>query len=140
MISRETERVVNEIHDHKVELRSSNALRTAERPTASRKLVRAILAILLVILCSRKRSSLQVNENGLRLMLTLHQGAVCIQRNPRWSRRWYLTDDQYEREEAGSYHGDTGNSKIISDKYWIHLIQQGSSKTRIEYCLDNKKS
>ena len=34
----------------------------------------------------------------------------------------------------------TGKSKNISDKYWIHLIQQGSSKTRIEFCVDNKKS
>ena len=128
VISIETERVVNEIHDRKEELRSSNALRTAERPTASRKLVRALLAILLVILCLRTRSSLQVNENGLRLMLTLHQGAVSLQRYPRWSRRWYLIDDQYEREEARSYHWDKGNSKIISDKYWIHLIHKAAIK------------
>ena len=28
----------------------------------------------------------------------------------------------------------------FSDNHWIQLIQQGSSTTRIEYCLDNKIS
>ena len=59
--------------------------------------------------------------------------------------------DQDEREEDGSRHWETAKSLLlkelsqeraiqISDKHWVHLIQQGSSKTRIEYCLDNKKS
>ena len=113
VISKDTERFVNQIHDQKEELRSSTELLTAERPIASRILVRALLAILVVILRSRKRSSLQVNENGLRLILTLHQGAVCLQRYPRWSRRWYLVNDQDEREEDGSYHWDTVKSLLL---------------------------
>ena len=28
----------------------------------------------------------------------------------------------------------------FSDNHWIQLIQQGSSKKRIEYCLDDNKS
>ena len=59
--------------------------------------------------------------------------------------------DQDEREEDGSCHWETVKSlllrgfaqeraRVFFDEYWIHLIQQGSSKTRIEYCLDNKKS
>ena len=76
---------MNEIHDHKEELRSSNvllaALQKSERrasygeergyptaarklvlPRASRKLLRALPAILFVILWSRKRSFLVVGE------------------------------------------------------------------------------
>ena len=91
MISRETERFVNEIHDHKEELRSSDELLTAERGSnSSKEACASPPVILLVILCSRKRLFLEVNENGLRLMLTLHQGAVCLQRYPRWSRRWFV--------------------------------------------------
>ena len=52
VISRETALFVNEIRDHKEELRSSNELLTAKRklvlPIASKKLVRALAAILLV--------------------------------------------------------------------------------------------
>ena len=60
--------------------------------------------------------------------------------------------DQEEREQDGSYHWDTVRSVLLkacaqegaehfSDNHWIQLIQQGSSsKKRIEYCLDNKKS
>ena len=64
---------MNEIHDHKEEVSSSNELLTAERdPTAARNLVlsvawrtlaRAFPAILLVILSSREPSFLEVNEN-----------------------------------------------------------------------------
>ena len=62
---------------------------------AARKLVRALPAILLVILCSRKRSFLEVNENGLRLMLTFHRY------------------DQDEREEDGSRHWETAKSLLL---------------------------
>ena len=59
--------------------------------------------------------------------------------------------DQDEREEDGSYHWETVKSQLLRGfaqerakefpgKYWIHLIEQGSGKTRIEYCLDKKKS
>ena len=59
--------------------------------------------------------------------------------------------DQDERKEDGSYHWETVKSLLVrkfaqerargfSDECWLHLIQQGSIKTRIEYCLDNKKS
>ena len=91
VISRETERFVNEIHDHKEELRSSNELFTAERESNSsqetgalnsiKETWQAFPSILLVILYSRKRSFSEVNENGLRWRLTHHQGAVCYKGN-----------------------------------------------------------
>ena len=31
-------------------------------------------------------------------------------------------------------------SDPLSDNHWIQLIQQGSSRRRVEFCLDNKKS
>ena len=57
--------------------------------------------------------------------------------------------DQDEREEDGSYRWETVRSvllrelaqesaKYFSDNYWIPLIQQGSSKRRIDYYLDKK--
>ena len=59
--------------------------------------------------------------------------------------------DQDEREQDGSYHWETVKSVLLqvfalegaqefSENHWIQLIQQVSSKTRIEYCLDTKKS
>ena len=85
-MSRETKRFVNEINDHQDKPRSSNELLTAEKGSNSSqeigaltstitKLVRAVPAILLVILYSRKQSFLEANENGLRLRLTHFQGA-----------------------------------------------------------------
>ena len=34
----------------------------------------------------------------------------------------------------------TEGSRSFSENHWIQLIQQGSSETRAEHCLDNKKS
>ena len=74
--SRETERFVNETHDHKEGLRSRNELLTAERGSNSVKET-----------CASSPSNLvgdslikKVNENGLRLMRTLHQVKVCLHR------------------------------------------------------------
>ena len=57
---------------------------------------------------------------------------------------------QGEREQDGSYLGETLKSVLlkafaqkgvgdISDTQWIHLIHEGTSKKRLEYCLDSKK-
>ena len=78
-------------------------------------------------------------------MLTLHQGAV------RKITKMVRHYDQDEREQDGSHHRETVRSLLLSafaqdrakwfsDKYWFHLIQQHRSKTRIECCLDNKRS
>ena len=88
VISRETGRFVNEIHDHKERLRSSYELLTAEGGSDSSKETRASPPSNLFGDSLYNRSFLEVNENGVRLMLTLHQGTVCLQRYPRWSRRW----------------------------------------------------
>ena len=87
VISRETERFVNEIHDHKEELRSSNELLTAFQKSERRKPCGEERGSKET--CAnprsnpRKRSFLQVKENGLRLTPTLHQGKICLHRYPR---------------------------------------------------------
>ena len=60
-------------------------------------------------------------------------------------------DDQDERGQDGSYHCDTVRSVLLkafarngaetfSDNHWIHLIHEGSSERRVEYCVDHKNS
>ena len=57
--------------------------------------------------------------------------------------------DQEEREPDGSYHWDTvmpvlqkafgkGGAQNFVRKYWIQIIQEGSSKKRVEFCVDHK--
>ena len=59
--------------------------------------------------------------------------------------------DQDEREPDGSYHWITVRQVLLkalkkqetqnfSEEYWILFIQEGSSKTRVEYCVDHSNS
>ena len=58
--------------------------------------------------------------------------------------------DQDERQSDGSMHWDTigpvllkafakHGARNVSEKYWLYLIHEGSSKARIEYCEDSTK-
>ena len=59
--------------------------------------------------------------------------------------------DQDERHSDGSMHWDTTRSVLLkafakhgarqfSEKYWLYLVHEGSSKARNEYCEDSTKS
>ena len=59
--------------------------------------------------------------------------------------------DQEEREPDGSYHWDTVRRVLLkafgkhgahnfTKRYWIQLIQEGSSKKSVEYCVDHRNS
>ena len=59
--------------------------------------------------------------------------------------------DQDERHSYGSMHWDTIMSVLLkafakhgarqfSEKYWLYLVHEGSSKARNEYCEDSTKS
>ena len=59
-------------------------------------------------------------------------------RSRRTRTRWVIS---WGNSEIGVAEGVcTEWSKKFSDNQWIHLIHEGSSKKRVEYCLDNKKS
>ena len=100
VITRGSERFVDEIHDHKNGLTPSTELLTGIRKLvfillqvdlATRKLVQTISAILPVILCSKRLSFLRTKESGLLLTPILRTDELCRYKYPRWSRRWYLT-------------------------------------------------
>ena len=59
------------------------ALRKLVLLKASRKLVRTLSAILLVIPCSQRLSFLRVKGIGLPLQPTIYQQKVCLHRDPR---------------------------------------------------------
>ena len=59
--------------------------------------------------------------------------------------------DQHERQSDASMHWDTirpvllkaftkHGARDFSEKYWVRLIHEGSSKTRVEHCEDSKNS
>ena len=89
-----------------------------------------------------------MKRNGLLLIPNLHDEDICLSKLVTKIIRHH---DQDEREQDGSYHWDTVRSVLLkafaqrgagefSDNQWIHLIHEGSSKKRVEYFLDNKKS
>ena len=153
MISTETERFVHEIHDHEEELRSSNELLTAERGSNRSEETCALNSIketsanplsnpIIGYLFKKKKT---VIPKGERKLIT-----VAANPSPRSGLPTKVSKmvtkmvrhyDQDEREQDGSYHWETVKSlllkefaqervKYFSDKYWIHLIHEGSSKTR----------
>ena len=97
-------------------------------------LVRAIPATLLLVVNSRKRSFLQVNANGLRMRLTHHQGAVCFERYPRWSRRWFVITININMEKTDH------NIGMLWNHCWenLHRKEQGNFLTSIGFIWFSK--
>ena len=59
--------------------------------------------------------------------------------------------DQDERQSDAAIHWDTIRLVLLnafakhgtqdsSEKHWLRLVHEGSSKTRVEYCEDSKNS
>ena len=118
VISRETKRFVNQIHDHMQELRSSNELLTAERGSNSKETC-ALNSI------KETWASFPSNLIGAGFADT----------------KIVRHHDQDEREKDGSYHGETVRSLLLREFAQEHQpIHEGSGKKRIECWLDNKKS
>ena len=128
------------------EIRRKRTLWGRERiqQKATRKLVRTLSAILLVIPCSKRLSVLQMKAIG-----------YCSQ--PFTKKRFAYTGIQDDHEDDTSSRSRRtrtrwiirsvllkafaqNGAEKISDSNWIHLIEQGSSQKRVECCLDNKKS
>ena len=117
-------------------------LRKLVLPMATRKVVQTISAILPVILCSRRWIVIDANRShGEDLSIQVSKMVTKMVRH----------HGQDELEQDGSYHWDTVRSVLLkafatneaeafSDNYWIHLIHEGSSKRRVEYCVDHKRS
>ena len=123
VISRETERFVNEIHDHKEELRSSNELLTAERGSNSSKEICAPKSIKET--CASPPSD-PIGDYLFKKTIT-----------PRGERKWITIDvnpstrsglrtkvskmltkmvcqyDQDERAQDGSYHWETVKTLLL---------------------------
>ena len=143
----EKPRFVNEIHDHKEELGSSNELRKTCAPERQqRDSCEPSQQSYYWFFVQKDRHSYRWKEMDCCWRSTLHQEKVCLHRYPRRSRRWYVITHQ-----DGSYHWETVKSVLLkvfaqegaeqpADTCWIQLIQQGSSETRVEYFLDNKTS
>ena len=161
VISRETERFVNEINDHKDKPRSSNELLTAEKGSNSSQETGALTSTIKT--CASRASNpigdslfkKTVIPRSERKWITIEANpfprSVLPTKYPRWSRRWFVITIRMNVKKMDHAIGKLWNhycwedlhrkeQEFFFDEYWIHLIQQGSSKTRIEYCLDNKKS
>ena len=110
MISRETERFVDEIHDHKEELRSSSELLTALQKSEGKEpgieeggsnltketcaprgnketCANPLSTPTSDSFFSKRLSFQQVKGNGLSLKPTLHKEDIYLHRYPRWSQR-----------------------------------------------------
>ena len=125
VISRETKRFVNEIHDHKEELRSSNELLTAERRFDGCKETCALNSIKET--CASPRSN-PIGDSFFKKTVT-----------PRGERKWITIDadlsprnglrtkvskmvtkmvrhyDEDEREEDGSRNWETAKSLLLKE-------------------------
>ena len=127
MISTGTQRFVDEIHDHKKELRSSNELLTAFQKSegkepcmeggsnrikepmllkATRKLARTLSAILSVILCSKRLSFPQMKRKWIAVDANPSPGGLPSTQVSMMVTKMIRHHDQDEREQEGSYHWD----------------------------------
>ena len=158
VISRETERFVNEIHDHKEELRSSHELLTELQGSGSSESYE-----------ERKGSSSNKETCASPFSNPPQRASLYTQRTvPTNEKKWkvihaYSPDggysatavsniitqvlrhsDQEGRQTDGSRHWDTirpilvkefaqEEARDFDDWYWFFLIHEGSNKMRIEY-------
>ena len=98
MITRGTNRFVDEVHDHKVEFRPSTellswklVLTTLQVDVATRNLVQTISAVSPIIhLCSKRLSFLRAKESGWLLTPILRTEELCHYRSPKWLQGWYV--------------------------------------------------
>ena len=158
-IKHETNRFVDEFHDHKNEFRWSEELLSQFKKSgvnllhvdiATRKLVQTISAILTVILCSRRLSFLRMKESGSLLTPTVHTEEICRYKSPTWLQRWYVITIKTNENKTDQISGTHWSvllkafarhaAETFSDNDWIHLFHEGSSKRRVEYCEDHKNS
>ena len=140
--SRETERLVNEIHDHNEELRSNNELLTQLQGSAKSEA------------CEERRRSLSNKEIRIRLkehpcthkepflQMRIHQMEDIEQLlYPRWLQKMLRHYDQ-ERQNWGfktlmrAFAQE--EARDFDDGHWSTLIHEGSNEMRIEYCDDKK--
>ena len=164
VISWEAERFVNEIHDHKEELRSSNELLTElqgsvkSEPCEERKgsshnkgtCVNSFSNPPQRASVRTKNYSYKREEKGghscsfTRRVLFSN---CCIEDSSTMLRHC----DQEERQTDGSRHWDTIRPTLVrafaqegardfAEGFWLTLIHEGSNKLRIEYCEDQNGS
>ena len=140
VISRESERFVNEIHDHKEELRSSNELLTELQVSGRSESYEGTCGSPSAV--ERKWKVTHAHSsNGGYLAVALSKMVTTMLRHY----------DQDERQTGGSKHWDTirpvlmkaiaqEGARDFDEGFWLHLIHEGSQKKRLEYFKDNNGS
>ena len=142
VISIETERFVNEIHDHKQELRSSNELLAAfknqeEVKFLKKKVTQSFKATWACFPYSKEESFLRVRRNGKLYMVTyqmLDIGSVSFQRR---SQQCFVIltkrNDRLMVQDIGVQLNQRWFERLhvkehkISSKKWLRLIHEGST-------------
>ena len=129
VISRETKRFVNEIHDHK-EFRSSNELLTTEKGSNSSKEHGALNSF------KESFASALSNLIGERserkwMRIEAHKDGSSLRSGRTW-RKWIISLGAKSLLQRIC----TGKSK----RFFWRVVEQGSSKPRTDCCLENKKS
>ena len=119
---------------------------------ASRKLVRTPSAFLLAKRPFFTQRTIPTTERKWKVIPanSPYRGALSVQVSKMGARMVHHYD-QYERQSDASILWDMIGPVLLkafakhgaqdfSEKYWLRLIHEGSSKTRIEYCEDSQNS
>ena len=114
-------------------MRTSSAFSPAKRP------------------CSHKEPFPRPKGSGKLFLPTLRMEELCQQQSPTYLQEWLRDYDQDERQSDASLLWDAirlvllkafakQGARDFSDKDWLRLIHQGSSKTRFGHCEDSENS
>ena len=176
IISRGTNRFVDEVHDHKVEFRHSTELLSALQKSEGRESCVEESNNCNMETCVHHVTSRYGNkESRANNLSSLPNHSSMFKKNiiPTNERKWVVIPanpsyggplsiqvskmvsrmvrhyDQEEREPDGSHLWDTVRPVLLksfgrhgvekfSERFWIQLIQEGSSEKRVEYCGSQK--
>ena len=160
VITRETERLVNEIHDHKKELRSSSELladlqesgrsevyeertvtksfkETCAGPLSLTPRKASLFTKRTIPTCEKKWKVIHAHSpDGGHLAVSVSNMLRHFDQEGRQtdgSRRWDSTKPVLMRASAHE------KAQDFSDTKWLCLIHEGSTKTRLEHCKDERK-
>ena len=100
---------------------------------------------------SRKEPFTREKGSGRLVLPKIRSEDLCQYRSSKMVTRMVRRYDQDDRQSDASTHWDTRmpvllkafekhGARDFSEKYWLRLIHEGSSKTRVEYCEDSKNS